>query len=111
MSIISSSVFVNLIEVPTESFNQCTARTVTPHAVEHIQQMVDQGESDSRIMGYLLEMKDSLSGVKVNIPGVYPWIHDLRMEMITPKGNVICGWQTNNGSASCYVNNRPFLVS
>lgn len=108
-NVISSSVFVNLMEVPQEVLaNQLGHQN--PTAIEHLKQLISMGASENQIMGHLLQIKEMCGGSTMNVPGMYPTIQDLRIEVITNQGNTICGWHNNANSASCYVNSLPFAV-
>ncbi len=98
MTIISTATFINLIEISAQ-----TLQNQDPHvesSVQFIAGLIGNRATESQVMTALLELKERMTF----------FVHDFRIEVVTPNCHVVCGWQSNTGSASCYYNCRPFVI-
>lgn len=98
MTIISTATFINLIEINAQELQN--QGPYVENFVQFIANLIGNRATESQVMTALLELKEQMTF----------FVHDFRIEVVTPNCHVVCGWQNNTGSASCYYNCHPFAI-
>lgn len=98
--------YVNLNHLEDDQFNDWINKSNAEAEFKQVVDLVAGNAKPRDIQRALLDLEERTQNTTVDVPGVYRFPKDLRIEVTTDKEHITMGWHDNGGSASCYVNSE-----
>lgn len=98
--------YVNLNHVDNDQFDSWIDKSGAKEEFEQVIDLATNNASPRDIQKALLDLEDKTLDSMIDIPGVYQFPKDLRIEVVTDKEHLTLGWHDNGGNANCYVSSE-----
>ncbi len=106
MSVFHVDGFVNLNHLENDQLENWLEKANAKDEFDKVVGLVSENADSRDIQRALLDLEERTHKALLDVPGVYRYPKDVRIEVAMSSRNVTLGWHDNGGSSSCYVNNE-----